>query len=1006
MTTPTTLKPATFAPPKTFGVGSNPLSVAVGDFNSDGNADVVIANFGSDDVSVLMGNGRGYFAAKKTFFAGTSPWSVSVTDVNGDGNADVVTANRDSSNISVLMGDGRGNFAAQTTFSVNYSPVSMGIGDVNNDGNVDVVTANYGNNNVSVLVGDGQGNFAVPTNFAVGSLPYSVSVADVNGDGNTDVVTANTNSNDVSVLVGDGLGNFAEQTTFAAGYHPESVSVVDVNRDGKVDMVTAYWGGVAVLVGDGRSNFAAPTTFALETTPEFVGLADVNGDGNADVVTANYDSNNVSVLVGDDKGSFAEQAIFLVGKAPHSVTFGDFNGDGKTDLVTTNSDSNNISVLLNTTEGTFVAPSKPDVKPVVVAPVPVIEKPVVVTPPTVAFQHSPTGKIQISGNGIQDETLSIQNTLNDADGLSASTPLFRYQWLQNGKAISGATQSTYTLSENDIGTAISVKVSYTDGLNKLETATSSATDLIEPKPEEILPPTYALTIDKTSVNEGDTVTFKLVTENVDADTEIPFKFGSSISNADVLGGLKTNSFVVDANGKASLAVKFLADKFTEGAENLTLTLNSGESQSVAVKDSSVTPAPVVKPVEVVPVVVKPVVETSTGSKGYDKKAVILSGDKLIGGEKNDTLTGNVGKDELLGKAGNDKLIGLGGNDTLIGESGNDDLNGGEGLDSLSGGSGNDLLDGGNGNDTLQGDQGNDTLKGGVGVDNMDGGDGDDYYFVDNSKDVVSEVNKNTLGGNDTIESTSTYTLGKNIENLILASIDNNAGKGNELNNQITGNIGDNKLEGMAGNDQLLGGDGADTLDGGKGKDTLIGGNDDDIYMINNDFDTVTEEKNGGEQDQIWASVDYDLNQSLFVEVLQLSGTAVTGVGNDANNLLMEVENGKVANHFYGNGGDDTISSEGGNDTIEGGAGDDSIDGGDGTQDLAIFYSKKENYQITRNPDAEGVDQITVRYVGNGENDEMDEGTDILTNIELLQFADYDFNNPIHTDTIQITGLPA
>ena len=642
----------------------------------------------------------------------------------------------------------------------------------------------------------------------------------------------------------------------------------------------------------------------------------------------------------------------------------------------------------------------------------VSNNPINATPVPIQQQH--TGTISISGNAIQDETLTIQNTLKDEDGLGA----FSNSWLQNGKAISGATQSSYTLSENDIGTAITAKVSYTDGLNKLETATSSATALIEPKPEEILPPTYTLSVDKTAANEGDTVTFNLKTENVADDTEIPFTFGGSISNADVLGGLKTTSFVVDANGKASLAVKFIADKFTDGStENLTLILNSGENQSVSVKDTSVTPAPVVivkpvevvpvivKPVEVVPVIVKPVIETLTGSKGYDKKAVILSGDKLIGGEKNDTLTGNVGKDELLGKAGNDKLIGLGGNDTLIGESGNDDLSGGEGLDSLSGGSGNDLLDGGNGNDTLQGDQGNDTLKGGFGVDNMDGDDGNDYYFVDNSKDVVSEANKNTLGGNDTIESTSTYTLGKNIENLVLAGIDNNNGKGNELNNQITGNIGDNKLEGMAGNDKLLGKDGADTLDGGKGKDTLIGGNDDDIYMINNDFDTVTEEKNGGEQDQIWASVDYDLNQSLFVEVLQLSGTAVTGVGDDANNLLMEIDKGKIANHFVGNGGDDTISSEGGNDTIEGGAGDDEIDGGDGTADVAVFYSKKENYQITRNPDADGVDQITVRYVGNGENSEIDEGTDILTNIELLQFADYDFNNPIHTDTIQITGLP-
>ena len=945
MTTPTTLKPATFAPQTTFAVSYSPRSVSVADVNGDGNADLVTANWGSSNVSVLLGDGRGNFAAQTTFAVGDSPHSMSMGDLNGDGNADLVTAKADSDNVSVLVGDGRGNFAAQTTFAVGHYPLSVSVADMNGDGNADVVTANFSSYNVSVLLGDGRGNFAAQTTFAVGtdsmfsSYPQSVSIGDLNGDGNTDLVTANYGNDNVSVLVGDGRGGFAAQTTFAVG-----------------------------------------------SLPLFVSIGDLNGDGNADLVTANGGSDNVSVLVGDGRGNFAAQTTFAVGDGPYSMSMGDLNGDGKADLVTTNYGDNTVSILLNTTENTFVSPSKPVVKPV-------------------PIQHPHTGAIQISGNAIQNETLTIQNTLKDEDGLGA----FKYQWLQNGKAISGATKATYTLSENDIGTAITAKVSYTDGLGKLETATSSATALIEPKPEEILPPTYTLSLDKTAANEGDTVTFNLKTENVVDGTEIPFSFGGSISNADVLGGLKTSSFFVDANGKASLPVKFLADKFTDGSsENLTLTLNSGENQSVSVKDTSITPAPVVivKPVEVVPVIVKPVVETSTGSKGYDKKAVILSGDKLIGGEKNDTLTGNVGKDELLGKAGNDKLTGLGGNDTLIGESGNDDLSGGEGLDSLNGGSGNDLLDGGNGNDTLIGEQGNDTLKGGFGVDNMDGGDGNDYYFVDNSKDVVSEANKNTLGGNDTIESTSTYTLGKNIENLVLAGIDNNNGKGNELNNQIIGNIGDNKLEGMAGNDKLLGKEGADTLDGGKGTDTLIGGNDDDIYMINNDFDTVTEEKNGGEQDQIWASVDYDLNQSLFVEVLRLSGAAVTGVGDDANNLLMEIDKGKIANHFVGNGGHDTISSEGGNDTIEGGAGDDEIDGGDGTADIAVFYSKKENYQITRNPDADGVDQITVRYVGNGENSEIDEGTDILTNIELLQFADYDFNNPIHTDTIQITGLPA
>ncbi|MEI7841137.1 MAG: hypothetical protein WCJ11_11630, partial [Methylococcaceae bacterium] len=72
-------------------------------------------------------------------------------------------------------------------------------------------------------------------------------------------------------------------------------------------------------------------------------------------------------------------------------------------------------------------------------------------------------------------------------------------------------------------------------------------------------------------------------------------------------------------------------------------------------------------------------------------------------------------------------------------------------------------------------------------------------------------------------------------------------------------------------------------------------------------------------------------------------------------------------------------------------GNDLLDGGDGN-DTAIFNGAVENYQITHNPDTEGVDQIIVEYVGNLEDGEVNEGIDILTNIEILQFANGDTVN--------------
>jgi hypothetical protein len=92
-----------FQAAQTFGVGIVPTSMALGDFNGDGTLDLAVANFYSDDVSVLLGNGDGSFQAARTFGAGRSPSSVAVGDFNGDGALDVAVANFLSDNVSVLI---------------------------------------------------------------------------------------------------------------------------------------------------------------------------------------------------------------------------------------------------------------------------------------------------------------------------------------------------------------------------------------------------------------------------------------------------------------------------------------------------------------------------------------------------------------------------------------------------------------------------------------------------------------------------------------------------------------------------------------------------------------------------------------------------------------------------------------------------------------------------------------------------------------------------------------
>lgn len=369
-------------------------------------------------------------------------------------------------------------------------------------------------------------------------------------------------------------------------------------------------------------------------------------------------------------------------------------------------------------------------------------------------------------------------------------------------------------------------------------------------------------------------------------------------------------------------------------------------------------------------------------------------DKIVGSATADKLEGLAGNDVLNGLAGNDTLDGGAGDDTLDGGVGKDWLIGGDGNDKLLGGSDDDKLEGGKGNDSLSGDQGKDTLDGGVGVDTMDGGAGDDYYVVDNKGDVVTETDKNEkLGGKDTVESSSSYVLGENVENLILKGITNTSGTGNASNNVIKGTIGDNLLVGLAGNDTLEGGDGVDTLDGGLGMDVLNGGNDSDVYFLNNKEDKIID--SGGDEDQIVSSVDYDLGMTPDIEWLTLFGKAKIATGNDLNNLLQEQDGGKNANEFNGAAGDDSIDGQGGNDTLEGGEGNDTLNGGDG-DDTAIFNGSEADYNIVYNADA---NEIIVSFVGGADSESLDEGEDTLLDMEFVKFSDSDI-------AIPVTKLPA
>ncbi len=165
----------------------------------------------------------------------------------------------------------------------------------------------------------------------------------------------------------------------------------------------------------------------------------------------------------------------------------------------------------------------------------------------------------------------------------------------------------------------------------------------------------------------------------------------------------------------------------------------------------------------------------------------------------------------------------------------DTLSGGNIADFLEGHGGNDLLLGNGGRDTLNGGAGNDTISGGAGNDRMAGSTGDDLYRVDTTGDVILEA---ASQGTDRVESTVSYTLASNVENLTLLGTSALSGSGNTLANMLLGNAGNNALNGGAGNDTISGGAGNDRMAGSTDADWMTGGEGADHFIFSASSDST------------------------------------------------------------------------------------------------------------------------------------------------------------------------
>src|SRR5579859_1122749 len=177
-----------YGPQVSYQAGTFPIGIAKGDFNRDGNLDVVVANFNSNSLSVYLGNGDGTFLPASTIAVGGLPISIAVADFGGDGNLDLAVALEDSKAFQLLLGKGDGTFGAPITIPVpmvaNGVIAKIVAADFNDDGKPDLAVA--GSGGVRLFLNNASGAFS-PGLLIVG-IASDVVVADLNGDGHQDLV--------------------------------------------------------------------------------------------------------------------------------------------------------------------------------------------------------------------------------------------------------------------------------------------------------------------------------------------------------------------------------------------------------------------------------------------------------------------------------------------------------------------------------------------------------------------------------------------------------------------------------------------------------------------------------------------------------------------------------------------------------------------------------------------------------------------------------------------------
>ena len=288
-----------FATAVNFPCSSNANAIATGDLDTDGKRDLVIANFGTNSLSILRNTSSGgltSFAPAFDLVTGKAPNGLNLGDIDGDGKLEILVTNYTDSNLSVFKNQSvsgtlnSASFGAKVNFAFTGQPTAIFVANIDNDAKPDLIVASYvaststhnimiARNAMTVTGAITAASFSAPVTIATGSQPIAVGMGDIDGDTYPDIAAVNYNNNTVSVYRNTSTGTVISTSTitakidFPTGNAPAALVIADLDRDGRPDIVTAndIDNTVSVLHNYNANSVPAPFPYTNSTASASIG---------------------------------------------------------------------------------------------------------------------------------------------------------------------------------------------------------------------------------------------------------------------------------------------------------------------------------------------------------------------------------------------------------------------------------------------------------------------------------------------------------------------------------------------------------------------------------------------------------------------------------------------------------------------------------------------------------------------------------------------------------------